>query len=324
MNNIVTIESNILGLKHEFESVLTDRSISFAKEAEFALQTLRASEYMTQAALNTPSSLRNAIINVAAIGISLNPAQKQAYLVPRKAKIKQDGQSVERVIICLDISYMGLVQLALQSGDLRMVVADVVYEGEQFIMHGIDKEPTHERDTFAPHEDRQIVGAYCTAKTAYGDFMTTTMSRKEIDDIRKTSESWKNEKSRPYSPWACHYPEMAKKTVIKRAAKLWPKSDRMARLDKAINLLNTENGEGLAKEEGTQIDIDVEISYLDTLNTADEIIAHWRKLSQRLPANSPARQPIIEAFAKRKQQIIAAANVQDVTPKEEPAEVLHD
>ena len=36
---------------------------------------------------------------------------------------------------------------------------------------------------------------------------------------------------------------MIKKTVIKRAYKLWPKTDR---LDGAVHFLNTENGEGLA------------------------------------------------------------------------------
>lgn len=36
---------------------------------------------------------------------------------------------------------------------------------------------------------------------------------------------------------------MVKKTVIKRAYKLWPKTDR---LDGAVHYLNTENGEGLA------------------------------------------------------------------------------
>ena len=38
---------------------------------------------------------------------------------------------------------------------------------------------------------------------------------------------------------------MLKKTVIKRAYKTWPKTDRHNRLDEAIQYLNTEGGEGL-------------------------------------------------------------------------------
>ena len=44
-------------------------------------------------------------------------------------------------------------------------------------------------------------------------------------------------------PWKTDEGEMIKKTVVKRASKMWPKSER---LDNTIHLLNTENGEGLA------------------------------------------------------------------------------
>jgi recombination protein RecT len=83
-------------------------------------------------------------------------------------------------------------------------------------------------------------------KTADGDYLTTCMSRDEIDGIMNRSQSVKSGKS---SPWKTDYNEMAKKTVVKRAYKYWPKTER---LDKAIHHLNTDGGEGLASMAGTQ------------------------------------------------------------------------
>ncbi|EOK6706430.1 recombinase RecT, partial [Escherichia coli] len=64
---------------------------------------------------NLPSA-RNAIINVAAIGITLNPSSKLAYLVPRGGAV------------CLDISYMGLLHLAQVTGAIQWGQCKLVYE----------------------------------------------------------------------------------------------------------------------------------------------------------------------------------------------------
>nr|WP_240797074.1 recombinase RecT [Xanthomonas oryzae] len=61
------------------------------------------------------------------------------------------------------------------------------------------------------------------------------MSREEIDGIMNRSESMKKDTA---SPWKTDWREMAKKTIVKRAYKYWPKSDR---LDQAIHHLNTDS-----------------------------------------------------------------------------------
>ena len=75
--------------------------VDFAQECLFARQQLLKNEFTLKTAANNPNSLQAAVLNVAAIGISLNPASAHAYLVPR------DGA------ICLDISYRGLSKLSL-------------------------------------------------------------------------------------------------------------------------------------------------------------------------------------------------------------------
>lgn len=231
MNQIVTIEDSVYGTKDSFVSVLTDRSINFDREAEFALQTLYGNDYAMKIAMQNRSSVIAAVVNIAAIGISLNPAKKQAYLVPRDGKI------------CLDISYMGLLDLAIDSGSIRWGQAELVYENDTFCLNGIDQQPTHIRDPFA--KDRgKVVGVYVVVKTADSDYLTDAMSVDEINAIRDRSSAWKAWISKQKScPWLTDWGEMAKKTVVKRAYKYWPKTDR---LDTAIHHLNTDGGEGLA------------------------------------------------------------------------------
>lgn len=231
MNQIVTIEDSVYGTKDSFASVLTDRSIVFDREAEFALQVLYGNKYAMDIAMNNRGSLIAAVVNIAAIGISLNPAKKQAYLVPRDGKI------------CLDISYMGLLDLAIDSGSIRWGQAELVYETDLFELVGVDKEPIHKRAPFSRNRG-EIVGAYVVVKTPEGDYLTTAMSVDEINEIRDRSSAWKAWISKKKScPWLTDWGEMAKKTVVKRAYKYWPKTER---LDTAIHHLNTDGGEGLA------------------------------------------------------------------------------
>lgn len=228
---LAVIGNVIYGVEQEFNEVLADPSINFKREAEFAVQVLEKNSYSLTTAMNNKSSVIAAVKNIAAIGISLNPAKKQAYLVPRGGAI------------CLDISYMGLLDLAIASGSIRWGQAELVREKDTFRLNGFDKPPTHEYDPF--DSDRgDLRGAYVVVKTVDGDYLTTAMPIAEIFDIRDRSESWKSftAKKAKSSPWASDEGEMVKKTVIKRASKLWPKTDR---LDHAIHHLNTDGGEGL-------------------------------------------------------------------------------
>ena len=232
MNDMISvIESDIYSLAPTFNSVLTDKTIKFEREAQFAVQVLTSNDYALKLAYSNRQSVINAVTNIAAIGLSLNPAKKQAYLVPR------DGR------ICLDISYMGLVELAIASGSVRWVKAELVRAQDRFVLQGFDKPPVHDFNPFGT-ERGEVVGVYCVAKTADGDYLTDTMTIPEVNSIRDRSSAWKAYISKQKScPWVTDPGEMMKKTLVKRASKMWPKTDR---LDQAIHHLNTDGEEGLA------------------------------------------------------------------------------
>lgn len=304
MNAIQTISNYVYGAEDSFQNVLVDRSLNFEREAGFAIQVLTASDYVAKLAAGDRQSVVNAVTNIAAIGISLNPAKKQAYLVPRKGKI------------CLDISYMGLIDLAIQSGSIMWAQADLVYANDAFTLNGFDRPPTHSFNPFSK-ERGDMVGAYVVVKMHSGDYLTECMNREDIDAIKNRSESVKAGKQ---SPWDTDYGEMAKKTVVKRAYKYWPKSDR---LDQAIHHLNTDGGEGLAalNAKPAAIDAGPIIEAARATKTVEELNAFWAEQNGRLANDLAAHDALKKACQAHKKRLTAQSEqVTDVEVKDAVAE----
>lgn len=226
MNQQVQLSAPDLVLYNEpfFEKALSGSDVAWAKESQFAIQSIAKNDYLFKAAANNQASLQNAIINVAAIGISLNPALKHAYLVPRSM---QKGQPPA---VCLDVSYQGLMHLAMQSGAITWGQAKLVYSNDEYVNNGIDEAPTHKQNTFG--DKGQIVGVYCTVKTKDGDYLTEEMDIEAVRKVQNASQA----KNGPWSNW---WEEMARKTVVKRASKYWPSAEKVA---EAISVINEHEG----------------------------------------------------------------------------------
>lgn len=297
-NALQLVTQDIHGAKDAFARVLAEPSLNFEREAGFAIQILAANDYALSTAGKSRQSVVDAVTNVAAIGISLNPAKKQAYLVPRGGKI------------CLDISYMGLLDLAIASGSIMWGQADLVYSNDRFHLNGFDKAPEHGRNPF--DADRgDLVGVYVVVKTHSNDYLTTTMTLAEVDAIKMRSGSGK----KGSGPWKTDFNEMAKKTVIKRAYKLWPKTDR---LDAAIHHLNTVAGEGVdfnAPERGGDwIDPEPMIAEALRTNTDADALAYWKSNNARLAKQPADYQKLKDAIARHRAALRekAAAAASDV------------
>jgi len=233
MNNpIATI---IKESEDKFASVAPE-NMTYAKEAGFALQTLDNNSYLKQVAEGNLKSLQRAVINIAAIGLTLNPAEKLAYLIPRSVKA---GQNQWESRVFLEPSYMGLCKLATDSGVIEWIQAKPVYENDDFIDNGVGEKPTHKYQAFK--ERGAFVGVYCVAKLSgeREEYLTEIMTEEQVNDIRGRSEQWKKSQS---GPWKTDYLEQAKKTVVRRAYKMWPRSNGMERLAAAVDLSNENEG----------------------------------------------------------------------------------
>lgn len=208
-------------------------ALNFKKEAEFAKQLLLKNDYTLGVARGNPDSLQAAISNVAAIGISLNPALAFAYLVPRKNAI------------CLDISYRGMIKLATDTGIIKAMKAELVHKNDMFEYHGFHKEPIFHANPFGDRGD--LVGVYAMAIMTDGTVLVETMTIDAVNAIRDDSEAYKSAKQKggwtlENNVWVKFYTEMVKKTVIKRCYKTLPTSGKVEILGKAIEVLNEHEG----------------------------------------------------------------------------------
>jgi len=242
-----------MALRPEFEAKKScpesAAAVNFEAECHFAMQLLEKNKYLMETAQKNPNSLKNAIMNVSAIGISLNPALKHAYLVPREG------------VVILDISYLGLVAVACDSGTIVAAPAELVhgprgnYQGDTYRWRGRFLPPEHESpEPF--HPDRinadnpleNVIGGYCVALLPSQTVIVEQMSIAEMLVIRDSSMAYTKGAVGKKGPWENKWSgRMGLKSIVKRAAHSWPQTGQRIRLDTAIHVLNQH--EGLREED---------------------------------------------------------------------------
>lgn len=201
----------------------------FLKEASFAAQILANSSYLAQ---TTIESQQIAFQALAESGLTLNPMMKLAHLVPRNGKC------------ILEPSYQGMVKLLTDTGSVRHIEVQVIYENDdcEIDMASDRKVLRHVPYAMRGLEKGEVLAFYSNATLVDGSKHFEFMGRADVDAVRETSEGWKAYKSGKIksTPWSTNYEEMGRKTVIKRHCKHLPKSDRWQFLAKAIDLDNAD------------------------------------------------------------------------------------
>jgi recombination protein RecT len=201
--------------------------VKFAQESRFALDIILASPALQRCPVD---SIRKAVRNVAAIGLTLNPVMKLAHLIPR------DG------VCCLDIGYRGMIKVAVESGAILASKTAIVRYNDPFQYEGPVAVPKHRIDVRLTNEQRgPIVAAYNVAVVPGNAFLTELLTQDDIAQIRNFALAKAKDKNNPSLPWIQWEEEQIKKSGIKRAAKNWPANDR---LSAAVALLNENDGAG--------------------------------------------------------------------------------
>ena len=216
----------------------------FEREATFAAYAVANNDELLKLARANPGQLTEATVQAVASGVSLNPALGLAYLVPRGGKIR------------LEFGYQGYVQLATASGAVLDIFVETVHAKDHFRRGVRNSQPYIDHEP-AEGDRGEMTGVYCLATLPSGRCVPTYMSKADVDAIRKGSKS---------SAWNSAYPEMAKKTVIRRARKTWPK--QIAKLEQALAVDEIEDGVDLSGEGATLDGAVVEHSFAEAITPA--------------------------------------------------------
>jgi recombination protein RecT len=159
----------------------------------------------------TQESLLMAIIQAAALGLEAGSALGEAYLVPYGDKCT------------LIVGYRGLIALARRSESIVSVEARPVFQGEHFrVQYGTDPKIDHQPVFDIDRTRDTLTAVYAVWTLTDGGQQFDVMSAAEVEAIRNRSRAKDN------GPWKTDYVEMAKKTVIRRSAKLVPMSVELA------------------------------------------------------------------------------------------------
>lgn len=187
------------------------------KSAFFELDKVRGIERCTQA------SIANALLNMITQGLS--PAKTQCYFIAYGNELQMQR------------SYFGTVAALKRLEDVEKISAEVIHEGDVFEI-GANAEMETIVKTFEPkfeNQDKPLIGAFAMIKKTDGTVSFTIMTKKEID------QSWRQSRNKTNMVQQNFSQEMAKRTVLNRAAKMFINtSDDSDLLSGAINQ-TTEN-----------------------------------------------------------------------------------
>ena len=200
-NSQATINELIAKMKPQFERALP-KHMPVERLMRVALTTIGKNPKLGQC---TPVSLLSCLMDCASLGLEPDNVLGRAYLIPY-------GN-----VCTLIIGYKGLIELAMRSGRVSSLMAQVIRENDEF-----DYE--FGPDGFLRHKpllrgDRgKVIGAYAFVKFKDGAQGFDIMSIEDLYRIRARS------KAATSGPWKTDEDEMFRKTVLKRLSKYVPLS----------------------------------------------------------------------------------------------------
>ncbi len=201
---------------------------TFKKEVSFALQHLQKNPSLKKC---DPNSLLSAVLNVAQVGLTLNPVLAEAYLVPRWTKAG--------MVVVLEPSYQGLSKLVTDTGSVKNITCFAVFKDDKFkVVLGTNVSIYHEPQ----FKSKEITHVYAVAELPDGTKTVEVMTIADCHDVRAKSESYKAYKKEGNNVHTCVWieweQEMCRKTCIKRLVKYLPKTEQWEQLREVIALDN--------------------------------------------------------------------------------------
>lgn len=173
------------------------------KAAYLRLQTVKDRQGRPALTVCTEPSIANALLDMAIQGLS--PAKNQCYFIVYGNELQMQR------------SYFGTIAALKRLASIEDIDAQVVHRGDKFEI-GADEIGHIVVTKFEPsftNLDKELIGAFAFIKLANGRVDYTVMTKAQIDTSWAQSRNRQNNVQKKFSD------EMAKRTVLNRAAKMF-------------------------------------------------------------------------------------------------------
>ncbi len=225
-NNVVNSAKIAVPSAQDKANGLRALMASAKKEIEAALPKHVTPERMMRIALTEArrnpkllecdkASFLGAVIQASQLGLEPGGALGHCYLIPY-------GRECQ-----FQLGYRGMLNLAMRSDRVSHVIAHAAFDGDEFEFEfGLNEKLVHRPTALIRSEDK-MTHVYAVVFLKNGGKLFDVMTRSEVESIRLASKMGNS------GPWKTHYPEMARKTVIRRLFKYTPIS---IEIEKAVGL----------------------------------------------------------------------------------------
>lgn len=203
-------------------------------------------------------------MQAAACGLEPASALGQCYPVPFNNK--KTGQKECQFML----SYRGMLSIARRSGEIASVVAEVVYEKDEFsIEYGMEPKLIHK--PYIDGDPGAMRGAYVVVRfKAEGvEPLIKYMPKAEIDKHRARS------KASNYGPWVTDYESMALKTVFRSVFKWLPVSIEQIQATTTDGAVSRYNANAKTDDIEDLVEVEFVAAEDDSRVTAEEAVEQF-------------------------------------------------
>ena len=150
-----------------------------------------------------PTSILSCLMKCSTLGLEPSEVDGlgRCYIIPRKGRAT------------FMLGYRGMLELMRRSGEIESIQVRAVHEGDEFSYEFGTNQYLSHRPCDAPGG---LTHVYLVAKLRGGEEYVNVMTRSQVDERRKRSQSGSS------GPWSTDYEAMALKTVVRDSYKWLP------------------------------------------------------------------------------------------------------
>jgi recombination protein RecT len=196
-------------VKEQFENVLKENAGVFVASI---IDLYNSDKYLQKC---NPNQVIMEALKAAVLKLPINKSLGFSYIVPYNEKYQDsDGKWHKRQVPQMQIGYKGYIQLAMRTGQYRIINADKVFEGEYRSKNKL----TGEFDLNGEKTSETVVGYFAHIEMLNGFTKTLYM---EAQAVRVHAKKYSKSYGHDNSPWTTEFDGMAVKTVLRGLLSHW-------------------------------------------------------------------------------------------------------